>query len=319
MTDNEVIAELWDSAIRGDERSLARLLTLAESDQSTMRAIQLSGLASAPRAQIIGITGAPGVGKSTLVAALIGSYRQLQLRVAVVAIDPSSPITGGALLGDRIRMQPYFLDPDVYIRSMSSRGHLGGLASATPDVIDVVARCGFDRVIVETVGVGQAEVEIATYADSVLVVTAPGAGDSVQAAKAGILETADIFVVNKADLPGSGDLAGELRQMLTIGERREGFNPTVVEVAARDRSGLDELANELERHREWLETSGELDLRRRRRVLVRLRAVVADMTLVRIAALDDGSAVASAADQIISGEIDLYSAAALLLNGLNDR
>ena len=319
MTDNEVIAELWGSAIRGDERSLARLLTLAESDQSTMRAIQLSGLASAPQAQIIGITGAPGVGKSTLVAALIGSYRQLQLRVAVVAIDPSSPITGGALLGDRIRMQPYFLDPDVYIRSMSSRGHLGGLASATPDVIDVVARCGFDRVIVETVGVGQAEVEIATYADSVLVVTAPGAGDSVQAAKAGILETADIFVVNKADLPGSGDLAGELRQMLTIGERREGFNPTVVEVAARDRSGLDELANELERHREWLETSGELDLRRRRRVLVRLRAVVADMTLVRIAALDDGSAVASAADQIISGEIDLYSAAELLLNGLNDR
>lgn len=313
MADDKGAVELFGSASRGDERSLAKLLTLVESDRSTMRAMQTALVQGTNSAHVIGVTGAPGVGKSTLVASLIGSYREQQLRVAVIAIDPSSPFTGGALLGDRIRMQQYFLDPGVYIRSMSSRGHLGGLASATPDIIDVIARCGFDRVIVETVGVGQAEVEVATYADSVLVVSAAGGGDSVQAAKAGILETADVFVVNKADLPGSGDLAGELRQMLTIGERHGGFSPTVVEVAARDRSGLDDLERELERHRTWLETSGELDLRRHRRVIARLRAVIAEATLARIAELDAGAALSTAADHVVEGSIDVHSAAEQLL------
>jgi LAO/AO transport system kinase len=313
MTTDEIAGARLADAMNGDIRSLAKLLTMVESDRTTMRTIQSTLASQTNAAFVVGVTGAPGVGKSTLVACLIGRLRAQGLRIAVIAIDPSSPFSGGALLGDRIRMQEYFLDSDVYIRSMSSRGHLGGLASTTPDVIDVVARCGFDRVIVETVGVGQAEVEIATYADSVLVVLAPGGGDSVQAAKAGILETADVLVVNKADLPGAGAIAGDLRQMLSMTETHERFLPPVVEITARDQVGLDDLEQALEQHRSWLDSSGELELRKSRRILTRLRAVVAELSLERIEALDFGAVLSAAADEVRTGKKDLYSAASELL------
>lgn len=313
MTIDEDASALLAKALSGETRSLAKLLTMVEADRTTMRTIH-STIASQPNsALVLGVTGSPGVGKSTLVASLVGRFRTEGLRVAVIAIDPSSPFSGGALLGDRIRMQEHFLDPDVYIRSMSTRGHLGGLASSTPDVIDVVARCGFDRVIVETVGVGQAEVEIATYADTVLVVLAPGGGDSVQAAKAGILETADILVVNKADLPGASTIAGDLRQMVTMADTHDGVLPPVLEVAAKDHAGLDEVLRALEQHASWLDESGELRKRKSRRVLTRLRALVGELTLERIEARDFGAAISAAAEEIRTGKKDLYSAAIELL------
>lgn len=316
MSSRQTVAELFRAATDGDERALGRVLSLVESNRSTLQTLWKEVSARLPDAGVIGITGPPGVGKSTLVSALIGAFRDAGLRVAVVAIDPSSPFTGGALLGDRIRMQPHALDPAVFIRSMSSRGHLGGLASTTPDVIDVLARVGFDLVLVETVGVGQAEVEIATYADSVIVVSAAGGGDAVQAAKAGILEIADVYVVNKADLPGTGDLATDLRQMLGLGELEHGFSPNVLEVVARDGTGVEALVKELGRHRQWLEESSELDLRRRSRVERRLEVLAREHFAERLKTIEEGRAFSDAVDRVINGRIDVHSAALELVDHL---
>src|SRR5689334_5305198 len=214
----------------------------------------------AGNAYVIGLTGSPGVGKSTTTTALVGAFRERGLRVGVLAVDPSSPFSGGALLGDRVRMQDHALDPEVYIRSMASRGHLGGLSFTTPQAIRVLDAAGCDVVLVETVGVGQSEVEIAGLADTSVVLLAPGMGDGIQAAKAGILEIGDVFVVNKADRDGADQLRRELRSMLALAERPEGaWKPPIVKTVAAKQEGLDEVVEEIARHHAWLEESGELE------------------------------------------------------------
>jgi LAO/AO transport system kinase len=266
------------------------------------------------RAHTIGITGSPGVGKSTLIAELIRQFRAENWRVAVVAVDPSSPFSGGALLGDRIRMQAHVLDRDVFIRSMANRGHLGGLASRTPDVIDLLARARFDVVIIETVGIGQAEVEIANYADTVILVSTADSGDSVQTAKAGVLEIADVFVVNKSDRPGSSAIAADLREMLSLGAHEGGFDPQVLELSALSHQGVAELIGEITRHREWLSSTGELQHLRVRRAETRLRSVLAQLAVAQTERLDNGAALHAAATQVAEGSLEVRGAAQALLD-----
>jgi LAO/AO transport system kinase len=216
------VPELVAGLDRGERRALARLLTLVEDGRpEQLRELVAALYPRTGRARVIGITGSPGVGKSTLTDAIATELRSRDRSVAILAVDPSSPFSGGALLGDRVRMQSHHADDKVYIRSMASRGHLGGLSFATPQAVLVLDAAGFDDVIIETVGVGQSEVEIAASADTTVVALAPGMGDGIQAAKAGILEVADVFVINKADGPGAGKLASELQGMLELGHSLE--------------------------------------------------------------------------------------------------
>src|SRR5436309_13167656 len=212
--------ELVDRARAGDARAVARLISLVENASPALREVMAGLMPHVGHAWVIGLTGSPGVGKSTSTSVLVAAFRAGGKRVGVLAVDPSSPFSGGALLGDRVRMQEHALDDGVYIRSMASRGHLGGLSWATPQALRVLDAAGCDVVVVETVGVGQAEVEIASMADTTAVLVAPGMGDAIQAAKAGILEIADIFVVNKADRDGADQTARDLRHMLALGQRR---------------------------------------------------------------------------------------------------
>ena len=232
-------------------------------------------------ARIIGLTGSPGVGKSTVTGALVAAYRAQRCRVAVLAVDPSSPFTGGALLGDRVRMQDHATDGQVFIRSMASRGHLGGVAASTPQALRVLDAAGFDPIIIETVGVGQAEVAVASLADSVVVLLAPGMGDAIQAAKAGILEVADLFVVNKADKPDSHQVVRDLRNMLALAQREPGdWKPPIVTTVAMKGEGIDELVSDLDAHWAWLGSGGRLALRRQ----ARAREEIAALAFARCAA-----------------------------------
>lgn len=271
----------------GHARSLAQLITAVENDPEVITAIRADLASSVGHAHVIGITGAPGVGKSTLVNTLISTYREQGSTVAVVAIDPSSPFSGGALLGDRIRMHDHGGDPGVFIRSLSSRGHLGGLSSATSRLLPIFDAAGFDVVIIETVGVGQSEIDVATLADTTVVVFAPGMGDSVQAAKAGIVEIADIFVVTKADREGAEATARDLRRSLQDHEKpapaSQGdlskdedvptWTPQVVLVSAQERTGFEDLREALHAHSRYLEESGEGKQRRIRRARADLVAL----------------------------------------------
>jgi LAO/AO transport system kinase len=238
-----------------DARTIGRLITMAEDDHPALPELMsaLPGSQSPTGAQIIGLTGAPGVGKSTATAALIPIFRARGQTVAVIAVDPSSPITGGALLGDRIRMQTYATDDGVFIRSMASRGRLGGLAAATPVAVRVLESAGYDVVLVETVGVGQAEVDIASLADTTVVIVAPNMGDGVQAAKAGVLEVADVLVVNKGDVDGADDAVRALRDMVSgTPERTAGsWRPVVVRTVATANDGMAELVDALDKHWAW--------------------------------------------------------------------
>ena len=265
MPSPEDVADLVARARDGQARAVARLISLVEDGSPALREVMAAIAPYAGSAAVIGITGPPGVGKSTSTTALVGAYRRTGRRVGVLAVDPSSPFSGGALLGDRVRMQEHSADGGVYIRSMASRGHLGGLARATPQALRVLDAAGCDVVLVETVGVGQSEVEIAELADTTVVLVAPGMGDGVQAAKAGILEIGDVYVVNKADREGAADAVRELRHMLTLGERREPgeWRPPVVSTVASRGEGLDELVESLEKHRGWLAETGNLRARRR--------------------------------------------------------
>ncbi|MBX6371454.1 MAG: methylmalonyl Co-A mutase-associated GTPase MeaB [Acidothermus sp.] len=255
MTAGNGLAAVVSSARRGDVRAVARLVSTLENltEAPDGEAVHLESLLDSADGYVVGITGPPGVGKSTLTAALVRHFRRNGERVAVVAVDPSSPVTGGALLGDRIRMQEFADDQGVFIRSMAARGHLGGLAPATPRVVRLLQNVGFPVVLVETVGVGQQDVAVASVADTVVVVQEPGAGDAVQAAKAGILEIADIVVVNKADWPHAAETARDLRE--AVGPRGEGWRVPVVRTVA-SRGELDELLEALAAHRVWLGTSG---------------------------------------------------------------
>ncbi len=307
-------AELVDAARTGEARAVARLISLVEDASPQLREVMALLAPHTSGAQVIGLTGSPGVGKSTCTSALVTAYRERNLRVGVLAIDPSSPFTGGALLGDRVRMQEHALDHGVYIRSMASRGHLGGLSWATPQALRVLDAAGCDVILVETVGVGQAEVDIAGLADTTVVLLAPGMGDGIQAAKAGILEIADVYVVNKADRDGADTTARELRQMLTMSPREAGeWRPPVLKTVASRGEGLEEMLDALTAHASWLAESGEGPRRRRARAADEIEQIAVAQLRARLGDLRGGYGLADLAEKVVAGEIDPYTAADDLL------
>ena len=260
----------------------------------------------------LGLTGSPGVGKSSLAEQIVKTVRALGRTVAVLAIDPTSPFTGGALLGDRVRMQAHATDPGVFIRSMATRGHLGGMALAAPEAIRVLDASGKDLVIVETVGVGQSEVEVAAATDTTVVAVAPGWGDAVQASKAGILEIADVFVVNKADRDGAAETVRDLRNMLRMGPRTE-WEPPIVKTSTVTGDGISELWEAVERHRSFLTDSGELERRRSRRILTEVEAMVAERLRARASGLLRSEALDGLAAALAERSLDPYAAADQLM------
>jgi LAO/AO transport system kinase len=298
----------------GDARAVARLISLVEDASPALREVAAALAPHTGNAQVLGLTGSPGVGKSTTTTALVRGFRAQGKRVGVLAVDPSSPFSGGALLGDRVRMQDHAGDSGVYIRSMASRGHLGGLAWATPQALRVLDAAGCDVVLVETVGVGQSELEIASLADTTLVLVAPGMGDGIQAAKAGILEVADVFVVNKADRDGAQQTVRDLRYMQSLGGRfAEPGNwrpPIVKTVAAREKdNGIDEVLEKIEAHREWLASSGEGHRRRTERAAREIEAIAVATLRERLGDVHGSAALGTLAEKVVAGEIDPFSAA----------
>ncbi len=313
--DSQELPALVQAALDGDTRALARLISLIEDDDPSVPALVAELPAGRSPSYVIGLTGAPGVGKSTTASAMVGCWRAAGSRVAVLAVDPSSPFTGGALLGDRVRMQVHATDDRVFIRSMASRGQLGGLAIATPHAVRLLEAVAFDIVLVETVGVGQAEVDIASTADTTVVMVAPGMGDGIQAAKAGLLEVADVLVVNKADRDGADDAVHELRHMIsTVTERRPGqWRPPVVRSVATADGGIDEVIEAIEKHRGWLASSGEGDQRRRRRAAHEIAAVALARVTVSLGLRIDDPQLKELADAVVEGELDTFEAARRLL------
>ena len=303
--------------LAGDHRALARAISLVEAGDPGSRVILRQVYPHTGRAQIVGVTGAPGTGKSTLVSALAREFRRRDRTVGIVAVDPSSPFTGGALLGDRIRMQELAGDPGAFIRSMASRGHLGGLAQATGDVLKLFDAAGFSLVIVETVGAGQSEVEVAGAAHTTIVVETPGMGDDIQAIKAGILEIADILVVNKADLPGADRRASQFEAMLHMGEYPDGWRPPVLSTVAARSEGLPALADTVAEHWTFLGAAGRLEAFRRRQAEQEFEAALREeaMRVVRERVLDPARH-AALVDRICGRELDPYSAASKVLAGL---
>lgn len=309
---------LLREAAGGDRVALARLLSIVERGGPPSR--ELARLVYAtPPPYTVGLTGAPGAGKSTLTSAMVAVARagwpsgEPVDQVAVLAVDPSSPLTGGAILGDRVRMQDHATDPSVYIRSMATRGHLGGLALAVPEAVRVLGAVGMPLALVETVGVGQMEVDVAAAADTTLVVVTPGWGDAMQANKAGLLEVADVFVVNKADRPGVREARRDLEQMLDLSSARPWRPPIVETVAAAGGQGVDELWAAVGRHREHLQATGELAARRQARLGQELRRVVTAELLRRAEAVAAGGDFADAVAAIGNGDLDPYEAAERLL------
>jgi GTPase len=297
-----------------EPRAIARAISLVEDGDDGLPALSAGVFPQTGSAATVGLTGAPGVGKSTIATALVRTARANDRRVAVLAIDPTSPYTGGALLGDRVRMQEHATDPNVFIRSMATRGHLGGMALAAPEAVRILDAAGFDLVIVETVGVGQAEIDVAAATDTTLVVLAPGLGDAIQMAKAGILEVADVFVVNKADRDGAADVQRELRQMLHLGAARP-WAPPVLATTASDGAGIDELWADIERHHAWLVSTGALAVDREAAVVHEVRALAAERLASSVEAqlADDAELRARLRDH----QLDPYAAADELIRRLS--
>ncbi len=305
------VPSLVTATREGRPRAVARLISLVEDGHPALREVMAALVSDAGRAHVVGVTGAPGVGKSTATGALVSVYRSLGLRVGVLAVDPSSPFSGGALLGDRIRMGEHTADPEVFIRSMAARGHLGGLSRATTQAIRVLDAAGCDVVLLETVGVGQSEVEVAGTADTTVVVLAPGMGDGIQAAKAGILEVADVLVVNKADRDGAARTASDLRSMVAMTDAGGGWTPPVLSTVASTGVGIDAIVEAIREHRDRL---GEEGLRRRRGLraareiealaLASLRSTMTGVT---------GGPLEALADDVASRRTDPYSAADALV------
>jgi LAO/AO transport system kinase len=303
--------------LQNDRRALARAISLVETGDPGSRVILRQVYPHTGKAQIVGVTGAPGTGKSTLVSALAREFRRRDRMVGIVAVDPSSPFTGGALLGDRIRMQELAGDPGVFIRSMASRGHLGGLAQATGDVLKLLDAAGFSLVVVETVGAGQSEVEVAGAAHTTIVVDVPGMGDDIQAIKAGILEIADILVVNKADLPGADRRVSQLEAMLHMGEYTDGWCPPVLCTVAARSEGLAALADTIEQHWAFLRAGGRLEAFYQRQAEQEFDAALREeaMRVLRERVLDPVRHK-ELVERICGRELDPYSAASKVLAGL---
>jgi LAO/AO transport system kinase len=313
---NVDVSSLVEQARAGRPRAVARLISLVEDESPALRDVITTLTPYNGHAHIVGITGSPGVGKSTTTAALVTRLRARGDRVGVLAVDPSSPFTGGALLGDRVRMQDHATDPNVYIRSMSSRGHLGGLAWSTPQALRVLDGAGCDVVIIETVGVGQSEIEVAGLADTTVVLLAPGMGDGIQAAKAGILEIGDIYVVNKADRDGAHQVVRELRSMLSLGVRDQRWKPPIVETVAQTGRGVDQLVDALSRHRAMLEETGRLRERRRARARDEVESIALRHLRERFANLHGSADLDRLAGQVAEGKLDPYAAADRLLSAV---
>lgn len=298
------------AAVRaGNPRALGRLISWIENASPALPVIMKELAPDTGRAHVVGLTGAPGVGKSTTATSLVRTLRARGERVGVLAVDPSSPFSGGALLGDRVRMQEHALDPDVYIRSMATRGHLGGLAVATPQALRAFDAACFDTVIVETVGVGQSELEVVETADTVLVLLAPGMGDGIQAAKAGILEIGDVFVVNKSDREGAQALIRELRTMIALTHRGpQDWKPPIVSTVAYEHRGIDELLEAVDRFRASQATTG----RARKRRVARAKREVETIALAKLRSefrLNGEAGLDDLAEAVSRGELDPYTAA----------
>lgn len=317
------LPELIDGLRGGSRRALAQLISLIENDPPMAAECMARLHSSAGRAAMVGVTGSPGTGKSTLVNELAKALRRSGRTVGIVAVDPTSPFTGGAILGDRIRMRDLSGDEGVFIRSMATRGGLGGLARATADVVRLLDAAGFDVVLIETVGAGQSEVEIARTADTVLVVEAPGLGDEVQAIKAGILEIADVLVVNKADRDGARNTVRALRTMLDLGAsprapssadgRAPAWQPPIVQTVAVEGKGVDELVEAIARHRAHLAQSGEGAARKRVRATSELETILREALLLRLLRQVGPSRLEAVVDRVVSREIDPYTAARILI------
>jgi GTPase len=307
------VTSLVARARDGDPRSIARLISMVEDASPLLREVASALAPHTGHAQVVGLTGSPGVGKSTSTSALVRALREQGKRVGVLAVDPSSPFSGGALLGDRVRMQEHATDSGVFIRSMATRGHLGGLSWATPQAIRVLDAARCDVVLVETVGVGQSEIEVVSLADTTLVLLAPGMGDGIQAAKAGILEVADIFVVNKADREGADQTVRDLRYMLSLGERRRRDDSTwkapIVKTVASRSEGIGAVIAALDKHREWMDRSGERDRRRQLRAEAEIEAIALERVRTRIGDLRGGGTLPELAKRVVAGELDPYAAA----------
>ena len=308
------VPELFVAAGSGDRGALARLLSLVERGGDAAREVSRLSYPVSGSGYTVGLTGAPGAGKSTLTSATIGHLRSLGQEVAVLAIDPSSPFTGGAILGDRVRMQDHATDPGVFIRSMATRGHLGGLSLATPEAVRLLDAVGRRWILVETVGVGQVEVEIAGKAETTVVVVNPGWGDSVQANKAGLMEIADVFVINKADRKGVEDTRRDLEQMLELSDlAHEAWRPPIISVVATEKRGVPELWATVQQHREFIEGNGELARRREFRLREELREIVARRLEQRARELTTGERWDELQTAVFHRTIDPWAAADELL------
>jgi LAO/AO transport system kinase len=290
---------------------VARLISLVEDAHPALREVMAALAPHTGNAHIIGVTGSPGVGKSTSTNALVAAYRAQGKRIGVLAVDPSSPFSGGALLGDRVRMQDHALDPEVYIRSMASRGHLGGLSWTTPQALRVLDAAGCEVILIETVGVGQSEVEVAGLADTTIVLLAPGMGDGIQAAKAGILEIGDVFVVNKADREGADATVRDIRHMISLGDRTEPglWRPPVVKTVAAQGQGVDEVIEAIEKHTSWMEESGTLRDRRVARAGDEIESIALQQLRAKMGDLRHGNGVDELAAAVVDGTTDPYAAA----------
>ncbi|NJD99777.1 methylmalonyl Co-A mutase-associated GTPase MeaB [Thermococcus sp. LS1] len=311
-----MIDDLIERMLQGDKRATARLITLVENDEEKAREVIKKIYPYTGNAYIVGITGPPGAGKSTLLDKLIRVAREEGKVVGVIAIDPTSPFTGGALLGDRIRMQRHSTDPGVFIRSMATRGSLGGLAKATSDAIKVLDAYGCDVIFVETVGVGQIEIDIVKTADTVVLVTVPGLGDDIQAIKAGLMEIADVFVINKADKEGADATYFELNLMLDLEKERwekRGWRPPIVETVATTMRGIRDLWKAIKDHHEFLERSGEIERKRKFRAEEEVKTIISGRIAKMISERLDEEEVSGLIDKIVKREIDPYSAADLVL------
>ena len=309
--------ELFDAACAGDRAALARVLSLLERGDVVAREVGRMAYKRGGQGYTVGITGAPGAGKSTLTSAVIKHLRSMQLEIAVLAIDPSSPFTGGAILGDRVRMQDHATDPGVFIRSMATRGHLGGLSLSTPEAIRMLDAVGRKWILVETVGVGQVEVEIAGKADTTVVVLNPGWGDSVQANKAGLMEIADIFVINKADRKGVEETRRDIEQMLELSDlAHDAWRPPIIATVGNTGEGVTQLWVAIVEHRSIIETSGELQKRRDFRLREELREIVARRLELRAREICTGDQWESLQDGVLGRTIDPWSAADEMLKGV---